>query len=60
MPDLHTVCRDLAQSLVEFDRQIDLCMQTGEDFNVNYEVIFRATQDFYDGSKSGCMLLLKN
>ncbi|PKL66384.1 MAG: threonine--tRNA ligase [Methanobacteriales archaeon HGW-Methanobacteriales-1] len=51
MPDLHTVCRDLAQSLVEFDRQIDLCMQTGEDFNVNYEVIFRATQDFYDEYK---------
>jgi threonyl-tRNA synthetase len=51
MPDLHTVCRDLGQSLVEFDRQIDLCMQTGEDFNVNYEVIFRATQDFYDEYK---------
>ncbi len=51
MPDLHTVCRDLSQSLVEFDRQIDLCMQTGEDFNVNYEAIFRATQDFYDEYK---------
>lgn len=51
MPDLHTVCRDLGQSLVEFDRQIDLCMQTGEDFNVNYEVIFRATQDFYNEYK---------
>ncbi len=51
MPDLHTVCRDLGQSLVEFDRQIDLCLQTGEDFNVNYEVIFRATQDFYDEYK---------
>jgi len=51
MPDLHTVCRDLDQSLVEFDRQIDLCMQTGVDLNVNYEVIFRATQDFYDQYK---------
>ncbi|MDO8869509.1 MAG: threonine--tRNA ligase [Methanobacteriaceae archaeon] len=51
MPDLHTVCRDLGQSLVEFDRQIGICMQTGEDFNVNYEVIFRATQDFYDEHK---------
>ncbi|MDO9044734.1 MAG: threonine--tRNA ligase [Methanobacteriaceae archaeon] len=51
MPDLHTVCRDLGQSLVEFDRQIDLCMRTGEDFNVNYEVIFRATKDFYDEYK---------
>ncbi len=51
MPDLHTVCRDLDQSLVEFDKQIDMCLQTGLDFNVNYEVIFRATQDFYDQYK---------
>lgn len=51
MPDLHTVCRDLDQSLVEFDRQIDMCLQTGVDLNVNYEVIFRATQDFYDQYK---------
>lgn len=51
MPDLHTVCRDLEQSLVEFDNQIDMCMQTGVDFQVNYEVIFRATQDFYDQYK---------
>jgi threonyl-tRNA synthetase len=51
MPDLHTVCRDLGQSLVEFDNQIDMCMQTGIDFQVNYEVIFRATQDFYDEYK---------
>ncbi|MBU4536037.1 MAG: threonine--tRNA ligase [Euryarchaeota archaeon] len=48
MPDLHTVCRDLEQSLEEFDRQIDMCLQTGVDLQVNYEVIFRATTDFYD------------
>jgi threonyl-tRNA synthetase len=51
MPDLHTVCRDLPQSLVEFDQQIDMCLKTGEDFQVNYEVIFRATKDFYDQYK---------
>ncbi|MCK9151167.1 threonine--tRNA ligase [Methanobacterium alcaliphilum] len=51
MPDLHTVCRDLDQSLEEFDKQIDMCMQTGKDFNVNYEVIFRATEDFYQEYK---------
>ncbi len=48
MPDLHTVCADLEQSLEEFSRQVDMCMRTGEDFQVNYEVIFRATADFYE------------
>jgi threonyl-tRNA synthetase len=48
MPDLHTVCADLNQSLQEFDQQILMCRQTGEDLNVNYEVIMRATQDFLD------------
>jgi len=51
MPDFHSVCRDIPQSMEEFERQIDMCMQTGDDLNVNYEVIFRATQDFFDENK---------
>lgn len=51
MPDMHTICEDIDQSLVEFDKQVDMCAQTGKDFNVNYEVMFRATQDFYDENK---------
>ncbi|MDD1763495.1 MAG: threonine--tRNA ligase [Methanobacteriaceae archaeon] len=51
MPDLHTVCADLNQSLQEFDQQILMCRQTGEDLNVNYEVIMRATQDFLDENR---------
>lgn len=51
MPDLHTVCADLNQSLQEFDQQILMCQQTGEDLNVNYEVIMRATQDFLDQNR---------
>lgn len=51
MPDMHTVCSDLNQSLVEFDNQIDMCLQTGIDLNVNYEVIFRATEEFYNENK---------
>jgi len=46
MPDLHTVCTDLKQSLEEFEGQIEMCKKTGEDLDVNYEVIFRATADF--------------
>ncbi|MEG3223962.1 MAG: threonine--tRNA ligase [Methanobacteriales archaeon Met13] len=51
MPDLHTVCADLEQSLQEFDQQIEMCRQTGEDLNINYEVIMRATQEFLDENR---------
>lgn len=48
MPDLHTVCADLEQALTEFAGQVEMCMKTGEDLRVNYEVIFRATREFYE------------
>ena len=48
MPDLHTVCADIKGSMIEFDKQIDMCKQTGVDLDVNYEVIMRSTQDFFD------------
>jgi len=51
MPDMHSICADIEQSLVEFDKQVDMCIQTGKDIDVNYEIMFRATQDFYDENK---------
>lgn len=51
MPDLHTVCADLDQSLVEFENQAAMCLKTGFDFDVNYKIIFRATKDFYEQYK---------
>ena len=51
MPDLHTVCADLNQSLEEFEGQIEMCKQTGEDLDVNYEIIFRATADFLEENR---------
>jgi threonyl-tRNA synthetase len=51
MPDFHSVCRDIPQSMEEFERQIDMCMQTGKDLDVNYEAIFRATKDFFEENK---------
>lgn len=51
MPDFHSVCADIPQSMEEFDRQITMCMQTGKDINVNYEAIFRATEDFFEENK---------
>jgi threonyl-tRNA synthetase len=51
MPDMHSICADMDQSLIEFEKQVEMCNQTGKDFDVNYEVIFRATKDFYDENK---------
>ena len=51
MPDMHSFCADMAQALEEFDAQVDMCVQTGVDLDVNYEAIFRATKDFYDEHK---------
>ena len=35
MPDMHTICTDLKQSMEEFDSQISMCAQTGEDLQIN-------------------------
>jgi len=51
MPDLHTVCVDLAQSMEEFQKQIEMCKKTGEDLKVNYEVIIRTTAEFMQENK---------
>ena len=51
MPDMHSFCADMPQALEEFDAQVDMCVQTGVDLDVNYEAIFRATKDFYDEHK---------
>jgi threonyl-tRNA synthetase len=48
MPDLHTVCADLQQSMQEFSNQISMCAQTGKDLELNYEVIMRVTADFLE------------
>ncbi len=51
MPDFHSFCKDMESTLEEFDKQVDMCVQTGKDLDVNYEIIFRATEDFYKDHK---------
>ena len=48
MPDFHSFCADVPASLDEFSKQTDMCIQTGVDLGVNYEIIFRATKDFFE------------
>lgn len=51
MPDFHSFCADMNSTLEEFSKQTDMCIQTGVDLDVNYEIIFRGTKDFYDENK---------
>lgn len=51
MPDFHSFCADMNSTLEEFSKQTDMCIRTGVDLDVNYEIIFRATKDFYDENK---------
>ena len=51
MPDFHSACTDMNSALEEFEKQTKMCIQTGKDLKVNYEIIFRATQDFYNENK---------
>ncbi|MDR0913050.1 MAG: threonine--tRNA ligase [Methanobrevibacter sp.] len=60
MPDWHTACQDMDQALEEFENQVAICLQTGEDLNVNYEIIFRATEEFYDENKQWMHKVAKN
>ena len=51
MPDCHSFCADVPASLDEFSNQTDMCMQTGRDLDLDFEVIFRATEDFFEENK---------
>lgn len=59
MPDLHTVCRDMGQALEEFEKQVEICLRTSRDFEVDYEVIFRATEDFYNSYRDWILSLVE-
>ncbi len=51
MPDMHTLCRDMKEALVEFKKQYELCMRVLEGIGFSprdYEVALRFTREFYD------------
>ncbi|MBK5190370.1 MAG: threonine--tRNA ligase [Methanosarcinales archaeon] len=51
MPDMHTLCRDMDEALVEFEKQYEFCMRILADIGFspkNYEVALRFTREFYD------------
>ncbi|WP_292486610.1 threonine--tRNA ligase [Methanohalobium sp.] len=54
MPDMHTFCEDMDQSISEFDDQYKMCINTLDNIGVDvddYEVAIRFTRDFYENNK---------
>ena len=48
MPDFHSVCLDDEHAREIFAKQVDMCAKTEADLEVNYEIAFRVTRDFYE------------
>ena len=51
MPDMHTLCRDMDEALVEFEKQFEFCMRILANIGFspkNYEVALRFTREFYE------------
>jgi len=48
MPDMHSLCADMDQTLTCFEEQLAIGWQTGRDFGTPLVGIFRSTQAFYD------------
>ncbi|MBS7651520.1 threonine--tRNA ligase [Candidatus Bathyarchaeota archaeon] len=50
MPDVHALCRDLAQAMREFRRRFKLCVEVLKGIGLerdDYELGIRVTEDFY-------------
>ncbi|EHQ36027.1 threonine--tRNA ligase [Methanoplanus limicola] len=47
MPDMHSLCLDMDQTLECFEEQMMMGWQTGKDLETEFAAIFRCTKDFY-------------
>jgi len=47
MPDMHSLCLDMDQTLECFEEQMMMGWQTGKDLETDFAAIFRCTKDFY-------------
>ncbi|MFV2014170.1 MAG: threonine--tRNA ligase, partial [Candidatus Heimdallarchaeota archaeon] len=59
MPDIHTFVADLDMARVEFRNQYEICIQMMEDFELEYEAVFRFQTDFYEKNKKWIMNLVE-
>lgn len=47
MPDMHTLCRDMDETLRCFEEQFRMGWKTGRDLGTELVAVFRCTRDFY-------------
>ncbi len=59
MPDQHTIVANMEMAKQEFRNQYNLCVQMMDDFNLDYEAVFRFQTDFYEENKTWIMEMIK-
>lgn len=59
MPDIHTFVSDLDMAREEFRNQYEICIQMMDDFELDYEAVFRFQTDFYEENKKWIMDLVQ-
>jgi threonyl-tRNA synthetase len=59
MPNLHTCCSDLNQSKEEFQLEYEVCTRILKAFELDFELVFRVTQDFYEENRDWLRNLMK-
>jgi len=47
MPDMHSLCKDMADALQCFEEQLAMGWKTGVDFGTKLVAVFRCTEEFY-------------
>jgi threonyl-tRNA synthetase len=47
MPDMHSLCKDMAGALQCFEEQLTMGWKTGVDFGTQLVAVFRCTEEFY-------------
>ena len=52
MPDQHTIVADIEMAKDEFRKQFILCLKMMNDFELEYEGVFRFQKEFYNENKS--------
>ena len=51
MPDQHTLVSDMEMARDEFKKQYELCVKMMDDFELEYQAVFRFQTDFYEENK---------
>ncbi len=51
MPDMHTLCTDMAEAMTCFEEQLRMGWRTGRDFETPLVAVFRCTRVFYEEHK---------